>query len=242
MTDSDITAMTEFTADTSNNIPDISGILDIHRHLDKEELTGLSGRNAVFDPGKELEIIGDYPGLIFSVGIHPWLTADNAAIPEEIYSRLAETARYPQVVAIGECGIDLLKGGAMFRQLQLFKRHVELSEETGKPMIIHDVKADDIILGLHRDLRPIRKWAIHGFRGKPGAAKMLLGAGFYLSFGDKFNVETLRLTPATRILAETDESEKPIEKIIKQLSEARGEDLRDQIAENTLEFLRKNRD
>lgn len=232
--------MTDISSNTV--LPDFDGILDIHRHLGREKTTSGSfpediEKNAVLDPGDDLRLINDFPELAFSVGIHPWLTADNSGIPEAQFSRLEEAARLPQVRAIGECGIDLLKGGAMFRQLQLFKRQMELSETIGKPMIIHDVKADDILLGLHRDLKPRQNWAIHGFRGKPGAARMLLSAGCYLSFGEKFNAETLKMTPSDRILAETDESEKPIEEIIALLSEARGENLRPQIARNTLTFL-----
>ena len=80
----------------------------------------------------------------------------------------------------------------MFRQLKVFRSMIELSERLRKPLIIHCVKAEDVILGLRRDLAPRQTWLVHGFRKKPQAAAMLLDAGIRLSFGEKFHAETLR--------------------------------------------------
>lgn len=172
----------------------------------------------------------------YSVGIHPWDTLEDPG--EEEWDALRTLAAEPNVVAVGECGIDLTpKGGPLFRQMQIFKRHVELSEELGKPLVLHDVKAHDIIAGARRDMKPTQPWAIHGFRRKPEVAAMLLRAGCWLSFGAEFNSETLLATPKDRILAETDESPLSIEEVIGRLSAAYGEDLRGTIAENTRRFL-----
>lgn len=162
----------------------------------------------------------DYAGQCWSVGVHPWDTIND--IHDALWEAVETSARSENVVAIGEAGIDTLKGGPMFRQLQVFSRLVALSEQTAKPLIIHDVKAHDIIIGLKRDLHPAMPWIIHGFRGKPTVAKMLLDAGCYLSFGEKFNPDTVRYTPAARLLTETDESPLPINKIIASLAAARG--------------------
>lgn len=171
-------------------------------------------------------------GQFYSAGIHPWDSAESDAF-EAVESFCSE----PQVAAIGECGVDILRGGPMFMQLNLFRRHIELSERIGKPIVVHCVKADDIICGLRRDLRPAMPWAIHGYRGKPSAASQLVKSGCYISFGEHFNADTLRAIPEERILAETDESELSIETVISRLSEAAGRDLRPAIAANTLRFL-----
>lgn len=177
-------------------------------------------------------------GQLYSVGIHPWATAEEGGVTEEMYAALSRTAADAQVVAIGECGVDIVKGGPMFRQLQLFKRHYELSEELGKPLVIHCVKAYDVILGLKRDLQPKQPWVIHGFRGKPSAAEMLVKAGIGVSFGERFNAESVKVVPDGLLYAETDESALPISDIIAALSASAGRDLAPVVAAAVQAFCR----
>lgn len=175
-------------------------------------------------------------GQLYSVGIHPWDTVEE--VTEEEWQELERLAADPRVVAIGECGIDLTPhGGPLFRQLQVFKRQIELSEKFGKPIIVHNVKGDDIIIGARKDLKPAQPWAIHGFRRKPEVARMLLRSGCYLSFGPEYNVEALRITPKDRILIETDESQTTIEDLMKQVCANYGEDISKDIRRNVGKFL-----
>ncbi|MDE7180753.1 MAG: TatD family hydrolase [Muribaculaceae bacterium] len=208
-------------------------ILDIHTHHSVPQPHGVINIRVRC----ETEGYVLHPEQYYSVGIHPWDTS--AAEIEEKYEMLDTLAAQPEVVAIGEAGIDLNIGGPLFRQLNVFRHNVELSERLRKPLIIHDVKAHDIIIGARRDLQPAQPWAIHGFRQKPEVAAMMLRAGLFISFGAEFNPETLKAMPADRILAETDESELTIEEIIARLSQTRGEDLTDIIADNSRRFLGK---
>lgn len=174
---------------------------------------------------------------LYSIGIHPW-EANN--LPSNLdWADFELVASLPEVVAIGECGIDKLKlpGIPLFKQLIVMTRQIEISEKLKKPLVIHDVKAHDVIVGLKRDMEITQKWVVHGFRGKPTVAKMLTDAGIYLSFGEKFNPDSLPVVPRRLILAETDESPLSIEEIIKNLSVAAGEDMTSLIARNTATFL-----
>ncbi len=187
------------------------------------------------------QLTASFPTLLFSVGIHPW---DVSPVPdadeERAWERLEALALLPNVAAIGECGIDLMRGNApLFRQMQVMKRHVELSERAGKPLLIHDVKAHDILVGMRRDMKPSQPWAIHGFRLKAGVAEMMLRAGFMLSLGPDFNPDSLRTIPRDRLLAETDDSPVEIGTVIARLSAAAGEDLGPTIAANSAAFLGK---
>lgn len=174
---------------------------------------------------------------VYSIGVHPWdadVEADSGFWSQ--FEAMAEDAR---IVAIGECGIDLKTDIPLYRQLQIFRRQIEISEKLGKPVIIHDVKADDIICGLRRDLRPRHPWAIHGFRGKPAAAASLMRAGCHISFGMRFNPETVRMVPDDRLLAETDESQLSISEIIAEIAKVRNtkpEDLTAIIRANSKKF------
>lgn len=206
-------------------------ILDIHTHRPSPEGI-LSLEPAAFRPSEYAD------GQLFSVGIHPWSTLEEPS--ETVWNALEQAVALPQVVAVGECGVDTLKGGPMFRQLLVMRRQIELSEKVGKPLIIHDVKAHDVIVGLRKDLRPSQPWIIHGFRGKQSVMKMLLDAGCMISFGEKYNEESLRAVPADRYLAETDESPLPIEEIIARHAATLATDpslLIGRIAANTAPFI-----
>ena len=170
-------------------------------------------------------------GQLYSLGIHPWRPEEAT---EENFGLLARLAGMPEVAAIGEAGVDQLRGGPMYRQMLAFRRQIEISEAAGKPLVVHDVKAHDSVAGLRRDYAPVQPWILHGFRAKPTVAKMMLQAsdGFWFSFGEKFNPDALRAVPRERILAETDESALDIRQIIARLSEALGEALTETIAAN----------
>ena len=157
-------------------------------------------------------------GLCYSVGIHPWQAARAA---EADFDRLAECATSGNVLMIGECGIDKLRGGDLPMQMSVLERHIALSEQVCKPLVLHCVRASNELCRLRRMLRPRMPWVVHGFRGNARVAGQLLDAGFYLSYGERFNPKALAITPADRLLAETDESLLPIDEIHRRLAASR---------------------
>lgn len=209
-------------------------ILDIHTHHAAPQPLGIIDVSQ-----SDLGTFVPADGQLYSVGIHPWNTVD--PVPEESWKRVEELLRLPCFAAVGEGGVDLSgRGGMLFRQLQVFKRLIELSESLAKPLIIHCVKAEDIICGLIRDLRPTQPWIIHGFRKKPATAQQLLRAGCWLSLGPLFNPDTLREIPDDRLLAETDDSSLDIQQVIQNLSNVRNKDLTDIIAANAASVTHLN--
>lgn len=177
------------------------------------------------------------PGQAYSLGIHPWhIPAD----PSAQLRMLEEQAATPSVVAIGEAGLDSLCKTPMWLQIKTFEKQVILAEMLGKPLIVHCVRTASEISQLRRSLRAAMPWIIHGFRGKPTVLKMLLEAGCHISYGEKYNPESLALTPLDRLLAESDESPLPIADIIASLSATRGQDLTPIIADNTRKLFNTN--
>lgn len=161
---------------------------------------------------KQASIINSYPfsfesqeGLVFSMGIHPWYATDK----EEPYAweRMQEIVNEPSILAIGEVGLDKVRGGDIPTQIAVFRKQQELAEMLGKPLIIHCVRAFNEIIELKKDAKPKSPWIIHGFRGNVNIADQLLKNDFYLSFGEKYAIESLLHTPLTRIFLETDTSE-----------------------------------
>ncbi|MDE6416678.1 MAG: TatD family hydrolase [Duncaniella sp.] len=147
------------------------------------------------------------PDLTYSAGIHPW-RADLA--DDEMLSRLATLARQSNFTAIGETGLDALRGSDMEIQSAVFAKHITLAAELEKPLIIHCVRAWQQLIAISRRYgKHAAPWIIHGFRGKPQLARQLLDAGFSLSFGQHYNPESFAITPVDRRYAESDESTLP---------------------------------
>ena len=121
-----------------------------------------------------------HPDRLYAAGIHPWYADDKQ------WEVLKKWISHPRIVLI---------------------RQIELSEEAGKPLIIHCVKAWDELLRIRRITHPVMPWIIHGFRGKKQLAEQLLGRGFYLSFGARYHPEALQAAwTAGRLLLETDDN------------------------------------
>ena len=199
-------------------------ILDVHCHT-VDNVKPHSIINA------DLHSFNPQNGQYYSIGLHPWDI--NHCDINEAMNAVARYSSLPPVVAIGETGIDLLKGGALHQQIDIFMQHVNISEESGKPLIIHCVKAHDIISEIRKRISPKMNWIIHGFRNKPSIAKILLDAGCYISYGERFNPESLLITPDDRILAETDTSDCKISQIIDNLSAVKGQHILKTITQNT---------
>lgn len=143
------------------------------------------------------------PQALYSAGIHPWWTTDKASTALML-QQLPQLLSHPQVVALGECGLDALRGANVDEQEQVLTQQLLLAEQWHLPVTLHIVRAYDRLLRLHKLLRPTTQWTVHGFRGKPALAQQLLQAGMNLSFGLKRNDESWNITPPHRRFTETD--------------------------------------
>ena len=184
-------------------------LFDIHTHnVDSNPQSSIYNSKAYID------------GRRISIGIHPWNIDDSW---KELFSAIKKEASKENVCAIGECGIDKLKSPATVEfQKEVFKAHAMLAEEVKKPLIIHCVKGLDETIALHKEITPEQAWIIHGFRGKPQQAEQLIKNGFHISFGEKFNSDSLKATPIEKLFIESDESNIEIDEIYRRIAEARG--------------------
>lgn len=188
-------------------------LFDTHTHTLREN--ALVNLDPVSPPADGA--VWPQPPYFYSVGIHPWNAS--RVTPADV-GRLRSLAFHPRVLAIGETGLDTVHRAApgapvpdLGQQMSLLKVHIALSEQTGKPLILHVVKRFSEILALHRACNPSQPWIIHGFRGKPELARQLLRAGFRLSYGEKANPASVAVTPVDRLLLESDESSLSVDAI-----------------------------
>lgn len=143
-------------------------------------------------------------GACYSVGIHPWYLCPESV--ESQWESLLAAVHHPQVVAIGEAGLDKLVDAPLLLQQSVFERQIELSESLNLPLVIHTVRAADELIALKKKYQPRQAWVIHGFRGKQEQALQYIHQGFYLSFGEHYQESALHVVPLDRLFLETDES------------------------------------
>ena len=171
-------------------------ILDCHSH-------NLDSHNAIISV--EAQRFEPILGHIYAVGVHPWHAV----------------ASHKQVVALGEAGLDRLCKVDFQLQLETFRRQVELSERIGKPMIIHCVRALDVLLMVRKQLRAQQPWVWHGFRGGVKQLRQLINCGIFPSFGEYFSAESVRELPLEKLLIETDCSSLSIQEIAEKVAAVR---------------------
>ncbi len=206
---------------------------DLHTHQIFLEDNDDPYHSCIFDVYPlEFEVAKDsYHRHAFSCGIHPWYSEDS----DTQMAYLNEIASNPRIVAIGETGLDKLKGPSFDVQIPVFKKHIELSEKLSKPVIIHCVKAWEELIQIRKATKPTQPWIIHGYRGKPELTKRLIQEGFLFSIGDQINVDSMQLIPVDALFCETDEDEMTIREIYLQTSQAvnmDAEEFSDRVAEN----------
>ncbi len=145
-------------------------------------------------------------------GIHPH-NADRACEKdwEKITCYLREN---PAFVAVGEVGLDYNR---MFsekdRQLRNLERHIRISDDTGKPMFLHERDAAQDMMAVFRAVPDIcRRSVIHCFTGDEKILEQYLDMGFYIGITGWICDErrgadlqrAARIMPIDRVMLETD--------------------------------------
>jgi TatD DNase family protein len=147
--------------------------------------------------------------IFFTAGLHPW-HADQLSI-EEVNNRLEQLIHSKSIIAIGEAGIDKLKGPGLDVQIEVLKKHIEIAEKYSLPLIVHSVKAHNEILKLRVESKSKVPWVIHQFNGGKQIATDFIKQGFYLSVSKHINNEKSKINhylgelPIEKIFLETDD-------------------------------------
>ena len=131
----------------------------------------------------------EYPSVSYSYGIHPWKVVQSSKLT------LFETLlKEDKLAAIGETGIDRTYKKTLDLQIEYFEKHILLSEQYHKPLIIHNVRATADILRIHKKLQPKQPWILHGFNGTVAEVQQLTEKGIYLSVGESLFYPSRKIT------------------------------------------------
>ena len=183
------------------------GLLDCHTH--SHEVSGLAIRSLTYEEWSGGVTIQE--GQLYSIGLHPWslpLAERLSDLIDQMRSLLAST---PQIVAVGECGIDKVRSNASLAEQQTWlEAQLRLACQLHRPILLHTVRAWSETIEIRRELAQefdqLPPMVLHGFRAKSEVAQMMLSQGFALSFGRHYDSAALRLAyEANALLVETDE-------------------------------------
>lgn len=162
---------------------------------------------------------------LYSSGIHPWRLEKW----EDQFEQLEKIVVDENCIAIGECGLDRVIETDIEYQIPIFEKQLILAELIKKPIIVHCVKAFDILLHLlkkHKISVPIIS---HGYKNKPEQLEQLIKAGVKVSFGKAIFLENSTLPACLNRLSlhdfflETDNSpDILIEQVYEKASEITG--------------------
>jgi TatD DNase family protein len=176
----------------------------------------------------------EYTASLFSVGVHPWHAAVKP-LNEIIPAMYHQNCR-----ALGEVGLDRLKGPSMKIQHAMLIAQLTLANELKKPVIFHLVRAWDEFYSLIKSQQHT-PWIIHGFNS-PKQVPRLLQTKVFFSLGpaslqNPHMQSILSKIPLNRILFETDNTAIDINQVYRDYSQATATPLSEVHAQIEQNFL-----
>ena len=151
-----------------------------------------------------------YPAyLSASAGFHPLSLEDDT---EEGWSALNILAEAPEVVAIGETGLDYYYDPSQGERQRLsFRKHLALSQKLNKPIIVHIRDAFNDVFELTAEEGIPAGGVVHCFTGGVEECERALALGYHISLSGivtfknaKKLQEAVSMIPLDRLLLETD--------------------------------------
>lgn len=181
------------------------GIIDTHAHYDDEVFQdrlsevlaaqkehGIVGiiENSSDIPSSErsVKLAQEFDFMWAAVGVHP---QEAERLPEGWLDRVAELAKSPKVVAIGEIGLDYYYPEPQKEsEIPVFEAQLALARDMGLPIQVHDRDAHGDVLELLKKYRP--SGTVHRFSGSPEMAKEVVRIGMVLGIGGALTYKNAR--------------------------------------------------
>lgn len=207
--------------------------MDQFKVIQQAKLAGvariISINNGLHDFKKEYAALKTTKGIYHAVGVSP---SEVATPGKDWVSIIQESVKLPNVVAIGETGLDyslkkdekdrflrnesghrIMKFGDKKTQIEFFIAQLELAQKHSLPVIIHNRDAGQDIFDILKTRLPEKGAIFHCYSEDAAYAKKCLDAGMnvYFSFAGNLTYrnarnlhETVMSIPQDRILIETE--------------------------------------
>ena len=153
-----------------------------------------------------------HPGRLFATaGVHPHHASD---LTSTVLTELGELTLEPEVVAVGECGLDYHRNySPREAQRHAFHRQLELAARCRKPVFLHQRESHADFIAILREHRPALAGGVaHCFTGDAAELECYLELGLAIGITGwicderrgAHLLELVRRIPAERLLLETD--------------------------------------
>jgi TatD DNase family protein len=206
--------------DSHCHLADEAFASDLEQVIDRAKNAGIERALVILEAGNPNEAAQAerveqlWPGVRFSIGVHPHQAHQFADDPERAATVVREQfAATPSARAVGEIGLDYhYDYSPRGVQHAVFRAQVRLARELQRPVVIHTREADEDTMAILReegggDVRGV----LHCFTGTDALADAGLALGFYISLAGILTFpkaealrQTARRVPLDRLLTETD--------------------------------------
>jgi TatD DNase family protein len=189
-------------------------MIDTHAHLsgrfsEEIKIKGLDyvilAASCVQDSKDNLELSKINKKILPAIGIHPMEINESFEGLEKLFT--------DRVVAIGECGLefsDEMNQNDKKKQIELFKKQIELSQKVDRPLIVHSRGASDEMLEILGNFKNL-KGVIHCYSGGKKRINKFLDLPGVWYFGIDGNLtyeigleQVVQNIPKDRLILETD--------------------------------------
>jgi len=161
---------------------------------------------------RALGLACEYPGVLFATaGVHPHHATEYT---RECDQQMRALHEQPEVVAVGECGLDYFRDlSPRLAQRLAFERQLQLASDTGKPLFLHQRDAhNDFMAIMNNFRRHLKRAVVHCFTGTREELFDYLDQGWFIGItgwlcderrGTHLH-QLVRHIPADRLMIETD--------------------------------------
>lgn len=207
-------------------------VADSHTHLDMQEPgveealadAAAVGVTTVVQVGCDLErsrwaaeTAAAHASVHAAVALHPneapRVASSGAAALEEALTEIEKLAALPQVLAVGETGLDYFRTGeeGVAAQQHSFREHIAIAKRLDKALVIHDRDAHADVLRILDEEGAPERTVFHCYSGDAAMAQVCADKGYFMSFAGNVtfkNAQPLRdalmVAPPELVLVETD--------------------------------------
>ncbi len=205
-------------------------VADSHTHLDMQEpsveeavaAAASVGVTTLVQVGCDLErsrwaaeTAAAFPSVHAAVALHPNeapRVGDRAALDAAL-AEIEKLAALPEVLAVGETGLDYFRTGeeGVEAQQYSFRAHIAIAKRQGRALVSHDRDAHDDELRILDEEGAPERTVFHCYSGDAEMARHCAARGWFMSFAGNVtfkNAQPLRdalaVAPAELVLVETD--------------------------------------
>lgn len=158
---------------------------------------------------KAIQLATKYEPVYAAVGIHPH---DAGNVDETAINLIAEMARNPKVVAIGEIGLDYHYSFFPRKtQAEIFEVQINLAAQLNLPIIIHSRESNHDAINILSNATKLVGGVFHCYSGDEEMLQGILGLGMYIGIDGPITfknsntlIRVLHCCPINRLLLETD--------------------------------------